>query len=190
MTNIEVSEEQSSAWEMLASSAGYKGTHPTWGEGARTNGGIVCSLFSHVICQYVIFYLLHSVQLITLSPIQNIIFLPRFWWKLRRLIIMLTSDRLHQHIKEDMNNPLVQTNITEAMERLAGFLSIGQMGERVFSDLLDTWWIIALFLAGCALFLLIPILFHQPQARPSSPCSGSYWWGTWVASWCCSPSSL
>ena len=76
MTNIEVSEEQSSAWEMLASSAGYKGTHPT---GARTNGGIVCSLFSHVICQYAIFYLLHSVHLITLSTLHNIIFLPRFW---------------------------------------------------------------------------------------------------------------
>ena len=78
------------------------------------------------------------------------------------------------NIKEDINNPLVQKNITEAVKRLAGFLSIGQMGERVFSDLLDTWWIIALFLAGCALFLLISILFHQPQARPSSPCTGFY----------------
>ena len=79
MTIIEVSEEQSSAWEMLASSAGYKGTHPTGGEGARTNGGIVCSLFSQVICQYAIFYLLHTVHLITLSTLHNIISLPRFW---------------------------------------------------------------------------------------------------------------
>ena len=44
----------------------------------------------------------------------------------------------HINIKEDINNPLVQKNITEAVKRLAGFLSIGQMWERVFSDLLVT----------------------------------------------------
>ena len=41
-------------------------------------------------------------------------------------------------------------NITEAVKRLAGFLNIRQLGERIFSDLVDTWWIIALSLSGKA----------------------------------------
>ena len=71
------------------------------------------------------------------------------------------------NIKEDINNPLVQKNITEAVKRLAGFLSIGQMGERVFSDLLVTWWIIALFLAGWQL-VLIPVNFYNKSNSGSS----------------------
>ena len=39
-------------------------------------------------------------------------------------------------------------NVTVAVKRLAGFLNLGQIGEKVFSDLVDSWWIIALSLAG------------------------------------------
>ena len=39
-------------------------------------------------------------------------------------------------------------DITEAKKRLAGLLNIRQVGERVFSDLVDTWWIIVPSLTG------------------------------------------
>ena len=63
-------------------------------------------------------------------------------------------------------------NINEAVKRLAGFLNIRQLGERICSDLVDTWWIIALSLSGNA-SSPIASLSYQPKVVVSSPSSGS-----------------
>ena len=41
-----------------------------------------------------------------------------------------------------------------AVKRLAGFLNFREMGEKVFNDLADTWWIIGLSLTGSYISLV------------------------------------
>ena len=43
---------------------------------------------------------------------------------------------------------LFQKNISLAVRRLAGFLTVRRIGERAFTELVGTWWTIALSLAG------------------------------------------
>jgi len=45
-----------------------------------------------------------------------------------------------------------------AITRLAGVFSLRQLGEKVFSDLLDTWWIIGLALVGATILSFIWIV--------------------------------
>ena len=48
-----------------------------------------------------------------------------------------------------------------AVKRLAGFLNFREMGEKVFNDLADTWWIIGLSLTGSYISLVI-VNSHYP----------------------------
>jgi len=46
-------------------------------------------------------------------------------------------------------------NLNVAITRLAGVLSLREFGEKVFSDLLDTWWIIGLALVGATILSFV-----------------------------------
>jgi len=52
-------------------------------------------------------------------------------------------------------------NLTVAINRLAGVFSLRQFGEKVFSDLVDTWWIIGLALAGATILSFVWIFLMR-----------------------------
>ena len=52
-------------------------------------------------------------------------------------------------------------NLTLAIHRLAGVFSLRQIGEKVFSDLLDSWWIIGIALGGATILSFLWILLMR-----------------------------
>lgn len=57
-------------------------------------------------------------------------------------------------------------NLNVAITRLAGVLSLRQFGEKVFSDLLDTWWIIGLALVGATILSFVWIFILRFLTGP------------------------
>ena len=89
------------------------------------------------------------------------------------LIFIFVSLQIVVKAVETENNLDVK-QVLSTVKRSAGFLNLRQIGEKVFCDLVDSWWIIALSLAGnYDSFQSIKTFSYQPQVLASSPSSGS-----------------
>ena len=72
----------------------------------------------------------------------------------------------------EKQNILQKVNLTVAVNKLAGFLNLRSIGEKVFSDLVDTWWIIGVSLAGIFSFLHLTNIYYSK----SGACILSFVW--------------
>ena len=56
---------------------------------------------------------------------------------------------------------VLQGNLTVAVTRLTALLNIREVGERVFSDLSETWWMIGISLVGACILSFTWILLMR-----------------------------
>jgi len=66
----------------------------------------------------------------------------------------------------DIPNEDVWKNLQNGLERFGSFLAVRQFGERIFSDLMETWWMIALALLGATVFAFIWIILMRFLTGP------------------------
>jgi len=59
---------------------------------------------------------------------------------------------------------VTQVILTEAINKFGTFMSIREVGEKVFSDLADTWWIICMALLGACILSFVWILLMKKAA--------------------------
>ena len=60
-----------------------------------------------------------------------------------------------------LNQDVTRGNLSNAVNRLAFFLNFRQLGERVFNDLKDTYWMIGLALIGACILSFIWIILMR-----------------------------